>query len=34
VSTPFGQGERCGEVIEKVLPGDFFGAERFAAFWG
>ncbi len=22
------------EVIEKVSPGDFFGAERFAAPWG
>ncbi|HSQ51765.1 MAG TPA: hypothetical protein VLL94_10925 [Nitrospiraceae bacterium] len=30
-ATPFRQGERCGEVSEKVSPGDFFGAERFAA---
>ena len=31
-ATPFKQGERCSEVIEKVSAGDLFGAEHFAAF--
>ncbi len=25
------QDECCGEVVEKLSAGDFFGAERFAA---